>query len=138
MPAGEQFNKRPLCKRTTDSILLLLFTNLLFISVIMIPLNVHAADDIRIAGELNYLSSNIETTNNDTGDVTGSDFVSFDQNYTVNVSREIYPFLTLHGGGSFELDDSKSTSDEIDTERTATNIRPFISRLKWFLCNNID
>jgi hypothetical protein len=113
--------------RVTEFMFFLLFIVISTLcSVGLFPSNSRAAESINIGTELQYVHSEIETTNNDTGNVTAGDFNSFDQNYIINVSRELYPFLTLSGGSSFELNKSRSASDELITKRKEKSIRPYI------------
>lgn len=113
--------------RLTEFMVFLLFIVISTLcSVGLFPSNGRAAESINIGTELRYAHSEIETTNNDTGNVTASDFNSFDQSYIINVSRELYPFLTLNGGSSFELDKSRFVSDELIVKRKEKNIRPYI------------
>lgn len=104
----------------------LILSQVIFFSLALLPLHTIAADDIRITTEFQYSNSNVESTNKDTGIVTESDFSTFDQNYNIIFSRQLYPFLSLDGGASFELEKFRSTSDEVTSESRIREIRPYV------------
>ena len=127
MPFGSRLKKRFLCNRAAGyRILLLSLPKVILLSFFLVPLNVLAAEDIKLAAEFNYANSQIDTRSNETGNVNGSDFTSLRQNYNIALSRQPYPFLTLDAGSSFELYDSTSSSNELSATRGSQNIRPFL------------
>jgi len=127
MPGGNGSRRRTLFRHIPGHLCLVLFTAAAaFLFAVLSPLSSRAAEDISAAAEFTYVTSNIETTNNDTGDTTGTDFTSLDQTYNLGLSRQLYPFLTLNAGGTFETKRSESTSEELNLIRKDETIRPYV------------
>ena len=92
---------------------------------LLLPLHA-GADEMNLHMNFDYANSSSKTTNAGTGNETESQSSSFSQQYNIDLSKTIYPYLSLLGGGSFDLDSSTTTSDEIETEREDWTIRPYI------------
>lgn len=107
------------------------FIVFLFISINITVLNSaimtidSRADEINLRTEFEYSNTQSETTDGSTGDVTENDFSSFTHLYNIDVSKSIYPNLTISGGGIFEAENSRTKSDGSLTEREEERIRPF-------------
>ncbi len=58
--------------------------------------------------------------------MTESDFSEITQRYNLDFSKNVYPFLTVRGGGLLELDQSTFTSQDVDTKTKGRITRPFL------------
>lgn len=85
-----------------------------------------AFGEINLFLQYDYLNTSSETTQKETGEVTESEFSRFTQLYNLKVSQDIYPNLNFKGGGIFKLDDSDTTTDEVDFNREERTIQPFL------------
>lgn len=83
------------------------------------------AEGIRLFSELEYLYTDSEITEKATGRVLDSRSSNFSQLYNLDISKSVYPYLSISGGGIFELDETLSTSDGIDVRDEERTIRPF-------------
>jgi hypothetical protein len=95
------------------------------LSVTLLPLNA-LADGKRLFMEYSYINSRSETKNKTTGQKTENDFSEITQRYNLDLSKTIYPFLTVRGGGLLELDQSTSTTQDVDTKTRGRITRPFV------------
>lgn len=102
-----------------------LFLLLGILPVIIVSHGIARAEGIRLFSELELSQVESELIRKDTGQTTKSDSTNFNQNYNLNVSRTVYPYLNFQGGGIFQLDSSDSTTDGIDTDREKRTIQPF-------------
>lgn len=107
---------------------LLLFFSLLVILVIhlLVPLNAFA-DELSLRTEFEYSNNTTETTNKETGTRTESDTTRFTQLYNLDLSKSIYPNLTINGGALYESERSDSTSEELVSRRDEKTYRPHLA-----------
>lgn len=106
-------------------LLVVLSTSVILFFNTFLPLNA-CAEGINLRTEFNYANSNSTITNKKTGDVTENESFRFAQQYNLNLSKTIYPYLTLKGGGIFKLESSTATTQDLETEREETTIKPYI------------
>jgi hypothetical protein len=97
----------------------IIFFNNLFTSLAL-------ADEINLRGDFDYIITDTDSTDKNTGIETSSEFTFFNQRYNFNLSKTIYPYLTLLGGALYEIENSKSTLDDTDTEFEEKLLRPFV------------
>ena len=83
--------------------------------------------EIRIQADLEYIYSDIETEERDTGEKIDTTFSYFKQKYNIDIQKEIYPYLYFRGGGFFELIDSTTDEEGSKTGFDETN-RPSLGR----------
>ena len=76
-------------------------------------------------GKFTYTNSESETTNKATGETTSSASSRFKQRYNLDFSKSLYPYLTLVGGTSYDLENATSTSQGTETESEKKILRPF-------------
>lgn len=94
-------------------------------AILLTPGNLHA-DDIRLLGDWSYILSRIETKERDSGNKTENDSDLFKQNYRLDISKEIFPTLTLDGGGQVENSKQSVSTDQFDTETRTTTVMPYL------------
>ncbi|TFG89941.1 MAG: hypothetical protein E4H16_02720, partial [Candidatus Atribacteria bacterium] len=85
-----------------------------------------SADRINFRSKLEQVNSDSEITDKMTGDVFHSEFSAFDQQYNLDLSKTIYPYLTLSGGTFYEILKSTSTFESIETETKENVLRPYV------------
>jgi hypothetical protein len=83
------------------------------------------ADGINFNSQLNYLNSSGETTIEATGEKISNDFSRWDQRYNLDVSKNIYSYLTFETGAFYELDQATSKTDGDKTDFEVTTLRPY-------------
>jgi hypothetical protein len=83
-------------------------------------------EGINFFTEFDYLYSDSETTEKSTGRLSESRSSRFDQLYNLNISKTVYPYLSIRGGGIFGVDDAKTTSDGVDVRREERTTQPFL------------
>jgi hypothetical protein len=66
--------------------------------------------------DLEYLFSDIERKDHNTGDRTDSEFSRLKQKYDVDLQTELLPFLEFRAGGIFEFIDVSTTTDQADPQ----------------------
>jgi len=81
-------------------------------------------DLLRLQADLEFIYSLIDTEADATGEETDTEFTYFKRQYDIEIQKELYPYLTVRGGGLFELIDS-----ETDTDGTQTGFNQTTSRL---------
>ena len=82
---------------------------------------------IRIQSNLEYIYSDIQTENKQTGEKIDSTFSYFKQKYNIEFLKEIFPYLDFRGGGFLELIDSsngRGRHHERDSQRRMTASGP--------------
>jgi hypothetical protein len=80
-----------------------------------------------IGGIIEFGYSRIDTKTSDvSGSTTETESESLRQRYRLTMDKTIYPFLRLSAGGLFERTNSKTRSEDSDTESTSTKINPFL------------
>ena len=125
MPRFAQLERKIPFESLPGFILLWMFPlHLIFFLNIFLPADVRAFET-RLMTEFQYLNSSSTSTNKASGNVTESDFSRFKQLYRLDLSRTIYPYLTVSGGGLF-ASDSTGTSESLDAISTEQTIRPYI------------
>ncbi|MFO7604983.1 MAG: hypothetical protein R6W72_01595 [Desulfurivibrionaceae bacterium] len=90
------------------------------------------ADGISLAADLRYFSSDSETTEKTTGNVSESESTRLTQRYHFDLTRRIYPNLKLGLGTSYMDEDATSrirTSDlaGAESDRSETSISPYVN-----------
>jgi len=103
----------------------LLFLPVLIALYVLVPLS-SSADQINLVTKFDFSLSSVKTTDVGTGDVTESDSRRFNQQYKVDLLKEIYPHLRFNAGGTFALESVTTSFEDIETERTAQTIRPYL------------
>jgi hypothetical protein len=71
---------------------------------------------INVRADLEYLFSDIERKDDNTGERTDSEFSRLKQKYDVDLQTELLPFLEFRAGGIFEFIDVSTTTDQNDPE----------------------
>jgi hypothetical protein len=61
--------------------------------------------------DLEFLGSNTETEDKETGETTETDFFRFEREYDIELQKEIYRYLSFRAGGLFELTDTDTFTD---------------------------
>jgi hypothetical protein len=89
-------------------------------------LSLACADGINLRGEFNYTNTVSDTTNKSTGIETTTESAFFNQRYNFDFSKTLYPYLTFLGGSLYEIENSKSTIEDLDTEFEEKLLRPFV------------
>jgi hypothetical protein len=98
----------------------------LFTATALAPLAVRAQEgQLRIQADIEYLLSNIETEDKESGETTTSDFSFLRQKYFIVADKQVFPFLSFRGGGFFEFIDSETKSDLPTTGLKQRNDRLF-------------
>ncbi|MFP3983351.1 MAG: hypothetical protein ACLFV2_06640 [Desulfurivibrionaceae bacterium] len=84
---------------------------------------------INLKTELDYSNSNSEIEQKDTGETRETENSRFVQTYNLDISRRIFPLLTVDGGGFFELTEGDSETVEqgsrTSSDREERVIRPY-------------
>ncbi|UCG14187.1 MAG: hypothetical protein JSU72_06925 [Deltaproteobacteria bacterium] len=81
----------------------------------LLPLSA-LAEGIDFNSQLTYSMSDSKITNKTTGETSDSESYRFDQRYNLNLAKTVYPYLTFNAGAFFELDTTKSLTDDVKTE----------------------
>jgi hypothetical protein len=78
------------------------------------------AEGLRLQTDLTYRTSLVDTTDTETGEMTQGEFSRFSQRYDLDLQKELYPYLTLHAGGLFDMDTSRTSrwGSLIDADHT--------------------
>jgi len=84
------------------------------------------ADDISLNGEITYQNLDSTTTNKITGEKFDSDAYLFLQQYNLNLSKTIYPYLTFETGTLFELNETTNRSEGSKIETDQRILKPFV------------
>jgi len=84
------------------------------------------ADDINLNGEITYQNIDSETRNKITGQKFDTETSTLLQQYNLNLSKTIYPYLTFETGTRFELNESttKGAGSRFETEERV--LKPFV------------
>lgn len=85
-----------------------------------------SADDINFRTEFDLSLSSVKTSNAGTGDVNEGTSSRFAQHYSIDLRKELYPYLHLNTGGRFINDTTTASFDEIETERTERTMAPYV------------
>ena len=76
---------------------------------------------IRVQTDLEYILSDVDTTDKEDSFSTDTDFSFFKQKYDIQIQKELYPYLIARGGGLFESADS-TTRRKCQAVCTAENL----------------
>jgi hypothetical protein len=66
---------------------------------------------IRVQADLEYIYSDIDSEDLRNGDTENTVFSYFKQKYDVQLQKQLFPYLTVRGGGLFELIDSNANTE---------------------------
>jgi hypothetical protein len=83
------------------------------------------AEGVRLRSELTYTNSNTTLDNKHTGQTSSSEFSLTEQQYNLDFSKRIYPYLNISGGTFYELNSSTSTTQDTKTHGDEKILRPF-------------
>lgn len=83
-------------------------------------------EGIRLFTEFEYRYSDSDITEKSTGRLTEERSYAFDQLYSLDITKTVYPYLEVRGGGVFELDEQKTTTEGVDTRIEERTTRPFL------------
>ena len=110
--------------RRAVSLFIWLLVVMLFFHVLF-PRNA-GAEGINFNGEITYQDVDSKNTNRITGEKFNSETYTFFQNYNLNLSKTIYPFLTFDAGTIFDLHETtiKSIGEKIETDERL--LQPFV------------
>lgn len=84
------------------------------------------ADDIRLYGELNYSGTEVKSTNRQTGEKSKTDSERYKQNYRLDLSKSLFPNLTLDGGAQVETARQFNDLDGDESDTKTTTVAPYI------------
>ncbi len=84
------------------------------------------SDSLRLMTNLEYRVNNNKITDKATGETRKVDNKLFWQIYNLDMQKELFPNLTLNGGGVFEENKIDTKVDGDDSDRKETAIRPYI------------
>jgi len=84
------------------------------------------ADSINLNGEITYQNLDSQITNKITGEKFNSEIYSILQQYNLNLSKTIYPYLTFDAATLFELRDTTTKSEGIKIETDETLLQPYL------------
>ena len=84
------------------------------------------ADFLRFRYDLDYLNSNVDFTNKTTGLTTTTDTSLFNQDYPLDFSKTLYPYLSLGGGVFYELASADASTGPLETESDRTFLQPYV------------
>lgn len=84
------------------------------------------ADDIRLYGELSYSGTAVTSKDRQTGEESKTDSTRYKQNYRLDLSKNLYPNLTLDGGVQVEDARQFNDLDGDDSDTKTTTLAPYI------------
>jgi len=84
------------------------------------------ADGINLRGEITYQDTETKTTNKLSGEKIDSDSYLIRQQYNLNFSKTIYPYLSFNAGTLFDLDETTSKTEGTKTESEERLLQPFL------------
>jgi len=84
------------------------------------------ADGISLNGEITYQNIDSETTSRITGQKFDTETNIVRQQYNLNLSRPIYPYLTFETGTRFELNESTTKGEGSRFESEERILKPFV------------
>jgi hypothetical protein len=96
------------------------------LAVIAVSHRIARAEGINLFSEFEFLQVESDAFRKDTGQTTESESTRFKQNYNLNVTKTLYPYLVVRGGGIFQLEDSDATADGIAADRDERTLQPFV------------
>lgn len=83
------------------------------------------ADDIRLFSDLSFSGSRIESKDRSTDIVTKNETHRYKQNYRLDMSKELFPYLTFTGGAQVEEVQQFNDFDGDESNSRNTSIAPF-------------
>lgn len=89
------------------------------------PPNV-SANALLFRSELSYSTSDTKSENKTTGQTIRANFDRFDQLYDLDVTKEIYPYLTFGTGTLFELNRLETDTGNVQTITKERILRPYV------------
>ena len=104
----------------------LLHRLLCFLLLALLPCGELFADDIRFSSDWNYRFSSIDSEDRDSGDITKTDSERFKQNYRLDLSKELFPNLSLDAGAQMEKSRQLDENDNDDSNSRNTSILPYV------------
>lgn len=81
------------------------------------------ADTLDLQAEFNYFTSNLTTTY--AGGSAEAEAASFKQRYNLNLSKNLYPYLTFYSGANFSLEEARSDTEGDTSEFETRTVHPF-------------
>ena len=96
------------------------FSSILPVILVMsaiLPLSARA-EGIGFNSQLRYSWSDSKTTDRDTGETSDSKSYRFDQRYNLDLTKTLYPYLSFRAGTFYEVNTSKSLTDNFKIEET--------------------
>jgi len=81
----------------------------------LFPLSARA-EGIDFNSQLTYSRADSKITDKTTGEKSDSESYRFDQRYNLNLAKIVYPYLTFRAGTFFEVDTTKSLTDNVKRE----------------------
>ena len=96
------------------------------LTVITVSPGVARTEGINLFTEFDFSQVESNIFRKDTGEKTESDSTRFKQNYNLNATKTVYPYLNFRGGGIFQLENLDSTTDGIATDSEERTIQPFL------------
>jgi hypothetical protein len=91
---------------------------------ILLPSGAYAQGSINFRGELSYTDTENTVKIKSTGEKVDSETYSFDQRYSFDLTKTIYPQLGFSGGASFELNRTESKTESAKTTFEEKVLRP--------------
>ncbi|KPJ78122.1 MAG: hypothetical protein AMJ54_05395 [Deltaproteobacteria bacterium SG8_13] len=84
------------------------------------------ADYLRFRGDWDYTSTDSEITNKLSGDRIDTASTRWLQQYNLDFSKTVYPYLNLLGGVLYQMTDLESAANDLQSESGETFLRPFV------------
>jgi len=84
------------------------------------------ADDISLFGEITYQDIDTKITNKLTGEKSDTNSYIIRQQYNLDLSKPIYPYLSFDAGTLFELDEATSKTQGTKSETEQRLLQPFL------------
>jgi hypothetical protein len=84
------------------------------------------ADYLRFRGDWEYTAADSEITNKQTGSRIDTESTRLFQQYNLDFSKNLYPYLNVLGGVLYQLTDLESTAAGLESESDETFLRPFV------------
>jgi hypothetical protein len=89
----------------------------------LLPLSARA-EGIDFNSQLTYSRADSKITNKITNEKSDSEFYRLDQRYNLNLAKTVYPYLTFRAGTFYEIDTTKSLTD--DVKREERTLQPLV------------
>jgi len=105
--------------------LIFLYPCLFFLLMMVLCFSSAFAEGVRFRSDLTYTNSNTTLDNKSTGQKSSSEFSLTEQQYNLDFSKRIYPYLNISGGSIYELNSFTSTQQSTKTHGDEKILRPF-------------